>query len=136
MNLLLDTHIFLWLNQSPEKLQADLLTLCQDSANTLFLSHVSPWEIQIKHALGKLDLDAPLSEMIETQQRDNDLKLLPIELAHIYALEKLEHHHNDPFDRLLIAQAMVENMLIVTVDSKIKLYSGVKIYGLLSCDGG
>ena len=130
MNLLLDTHIFLWLNQSPEKLPFDLLDLCKDSANTLFLSHVSPWEIQIKTNLGKLDLNVPLHKMIETQQHDNDLKLLPIELAHIYVLEKLEHHHNDPFDRLLIAQAMVENMPIVTVDSKIKLYSGVKIYGL------
>ena len=130
MNLLLDTHIFLWLNQSPEKLPMDVLELCHDSANTLFLSHVSPWEIQIKTNLGKLDLNVPLHKMIETQQRDNDLKLLPIELAHIYALEKLEHHHNDPFDRLLIAQAMVENMPIVTVDSKIKLYTSVKIYGL------
>jgi PIN domain nuclease of toxin-antitoxin system len=130
VNLLLDTHIFLWLNQSPEKLSVDLLELCNDTKNTLFLSHVSPWEIQIKNALGKLDLDAPLLEMIQVQQRDNDLKLLPIELTHIYALAKLEHHHNDPFDRLLIAQAMVENMPIVTVDSKIKLYSGVKIYGL------
>ena len=130
MNLLLDTHIFLWLNQSPEKLPIDLFELCNDTENTLFLSHVSPWEIQIKHALRKLDLDAPLSEMIQIQQHDNDLKLLPIELTHIYALAKLEHHHNDPFDRLLIAQAMVENMPIVTVDGKIKLYSGVRVYGL------
>jgi PIN domain nuclease of toxin-antitoxin system len=130
MNLLFDTHIFLWLNQSPEKLPMDVLELCNDSANTLFLSHVSPWEIQVKTNLGKLDLNVPLHKMIETQQHDNDLKLLPIELTHIYALARLEHHHNDPFDRLLIAQAMVENMPIVTVDSKIKLYAAVKIYGL------
>lgn len=70
MNLLLDTHIFLWLNQSPEKLPVDLLELCNDTGNTLFLSHVSPWEIQIKHALGKLDLNVPLHKMIEIQQRD------------------------------------------------------------------
>jgi PIN domain nuclease of toxin-antitoxin system len=130
VNLLLDTHIFLLLNQSPEKLSVDLLELCNDTKNTLFLSHISPWEIQIKTNLGKLDLNVPLHKMIQTQQRDNDLKLLPIELPHVYALKKLEHHHNDPFDRLLIAQAMVENMPIVTVDGKINLYSGVKIYGL------
>jgi PIN domain nuclease of toxin-antitoxin system len=84
MNLLLDTHVFLWLNQQPEKLSANVLALCEDSKNTLHLSHVSPWEIQIKSKLGKLSLLSPLQEMIATQQHDNDLKLLPITLQHIY----------------------------------------------------
>ena len=86
MNLLLDTHIFLWLNQQPEKLSTNILALCEDSSNTLYLSHVSPWEIQIKNQLGKLSLDVPLQSMIETQQQENGLKLLPITLPHIYAL--------------------------------------------------
>ena len=76
MNLLLDAHVFLWLNQQPEKLSTNVLELCEDNKNTLYLSHVSPWEIQIKSKLGKLNLQIPLQEMIATQQRDNDLKLL------------------------------------------------------------
>ena len=122
MKLLLDTHIFLWLNQEPNKLSTKALKACEDSNNTLYLSHVSPWEIQIKNQLGKLELDEPLESMIKIQQQENDLKLLPIELSHIYALAKLPYHHNDPFDRLLIAQASVESMSLVTVDSKITPY--------------
>ncbi|NOQ63883.1 MAG: PIN domain-containing protein [Methyloprofundus sp.] len=118
MNLLLDTHIFLWLNEQPEKLSANILSHCEDRNNRLFLSHVSPWEIQIKHQLGKLMLDEPLQAMIETQQQDNDLQLLPIKLVHIYALAHLPQHHRDPFDRLLIAQASVEEMSLVTVDGR------------------
>jgi len=127
MNLLLDTHIFLWLNQQPEKLSPHVLALCEDSKNTLYLSHVSPWEIQIKTKLGKLDLHSPLQDMIATQQRDNNLQLLPIALKHIYALADLENYHQDPFDRLLIAQATVEAMPLITVDSKIIQYPIVTI---------
>ncbi|MBL0229896.1 MAG: type II toxin-antitoxin system VapC family toxin [Moraxellaceae bacterium] len=123
MKLLLDTHIFLWLNQEPEKLPAHILELCEDRENTLFLSQVSPWEIQIKHQLGKLKLATPLATMVETQQHENGLQILAITLPHIYALSELENHHNDPFDRLLIAQAKTESMLIITLDSKIKMYS-------------
>jgi PIN domain nuclease of toxin-antitoxin system len=128
MNLLLDTHVFLWLNQQPEKLSANVLALCEDSKNTLYLSHVSPWEIQIKSKLGKLSLQSPLQEMIATQQRDNGLKLLPITLQHIYALADLENYHQDPFDRLLIAQATVESMPLITVDNKIMRYPIVTIH--------
>ena len=122
MNLLLDTHIFLWLNQAIENIPA----LCENTNNTLYLSPVSPWEIQIKHQLGKLDLAVDLQKMIETQQQ-NGLKLLPITLAHIYALAQLENHHQDTFDRLLIAQATVESMPLITVDSKITRYPIVTI---------
>ncbi len=122
MNLLLDTHIFLWLNEQPEKLSANILSHCEEVNNTLFLSHVSPWEIQIKHQLGKLELGESLQSMIKTQQQDNDLQLLPIKLAHIYALAQLPFHHRDPFDRLLIAQVMVEEMSFVSVDDCIADY--------------
>jgi PIN domain nuclease of toxin-antitoxin system len=122
MKLLLDTHIFLWLNQEIENVPTTILSLCENSANTLYLSPVSAWEIQIKHALGKLDLAVSLQEMIAAQKQ-NGLVILPIELNHVYALAKLENHHQDPFDRLLIAQAMVESMPILTVDRKIINYS-------------
>jgi PIN domain nuclease of toxin-antitoxin system len=121
MNLLLDTHIFLWLNQNIENIPAHILALCEDTANTLYFSPASAWEIQIKHQLGKLELAVSLSEMIETQQQ-NGLMLLPILLTHIYALAQLENYHQDPFDRLLIAQSTVESMPLVTVDKKIIAY--------------
>jgi PIN domain nuclease of toxin-antitoxin system len=122
MNLLLDTHIFLWLNSEPEKVPPAAYDACCDPQNQLYLSHVSPWEIQIKQQLGKLELKAALPDLIETQARENDLHMLSIELPHIYALRHLPCHHNDPFDRLLIAQAMSESMVLVTVDRKISLY--------------
>ena len=125
MKLLLDTHIFLWLNQAPERIPAHFLKLCEDTQNHLLLSPASAWEIQIKHQLGKLALDAPLSVMIERQSLENGLNILPILLPHIFALSDLENHHNDPFDRLLIAQAKTESMMLLTMDSKIRAYSGV-----------
>lgn len=116
MKLLLDTHIFLWLNGQPEKLSDRILKHCEDSNNILYLSYVSPWEIQIKHQLKKLALDEPVQAMIKTQQQENNLQLLPISLEHIEALGTLPHYHRDPFDRLLIAQACVEEMALVTAD--------------------
>ncbi|CAK8717324.1 PIN domain-containing protein [Candidatus Electrothrix aarhusensis] len=122
MKLLLDTHIFLWLSSEPEKLSATAFDACRDPQNQLHLSLVSPWEIQIKQQLGKLRLQATLSELIEMQISRNGLSILPIELDHIYALNQLPRHHNDPFDRLLIAQALVESMVLVTIDRKISSY--------------
>lgn len=122
MKLLLDTHIFLWLNSEPNKVPSAAYNACCDPQNQLYLSYVSPWEIQIKQQLGKLHLRAALPELIETQVGDNGLNMLPIELPHIYALGQLPYHHNDPFDRLLIAQARIEKMVLVTVDRKISLY--------------
>ncbi|MCI5132540.1 MAG: hypothetical protein D3904_13755 [Candidatus Electrothrix sp. EH2] len=83
MKLLLDTHIFLWLNSEPGKVPSAAYDACCDPNNQLYLSHLSPWEIQIKQQLGKLQLRAALPELIETQTRENDLNMLPIELAHI-----------------------------------------------------
>jgi PIN domain nuclease of toxin-antitoxin system len=116
MKLLLDTHVFLWLNDAPEKLSEMARQACEDLHNCLYLSLVSVWEIQIKQQLGKLQLSASWQEMIKTQQQDNNLVLLPIELTHIAALSQLPAMHRDPFDRLLIAQAIHESMTIITVD--------------------
>ena len=123
MRLLLDTHAFLWLLGSPEKLSRAALQACQDPENTLWLSLVSIWEIQIKVQLKKLRLEAPLSELVEASLRENQMELLPIELAHILALDGLPHHHRDPFDRLLIAQAQIADVPLVTGDSAIGQYS-------------
>ena len=76
--------MFLWLDSAPEKLSPLALIFCQDQANELYLSLASVWEIQIKHQLGKLELDVSLAEMVRVQQTDNELKILSIGLPHIY----------------------------------------------------
>jgi len=122
MNYLLDSHVFLWLNDDPEKLSEKVLSLCRNMDNVLSLSHITPWEIQIKQQIGKLKLDNLIGNMIKLQQDENQLQLLPIELKHIYELETLPQFHRDPFDRLLIAQAKSESMILISADQKIKQY--------------
>ena len=122
MKLLLDTHTFLWLDSSPEKLSNTALAACEDPANQLYLSVVSAWEIQIKQQIGRLQLDVPLDQMIQGQQAANDLHILPVALHHVYALDELPLHHNDPFDRLLIAQAKAEQAWLVSIDSQFEPY--------------
>ncbi len=116
MRLLLDTHVFIWWDSDPDRLTDSTLSRLRDPDNTLLLSLVSVWEIQIKQSLGKLSLNRPLPELIESQRKTNGIEILPIELSHIYALGSLPGHHRDPFDRLLIAQAIAESIPIVTVD--------------------
>lgn len=86
------------------------------------------WELQIKSQLGKLNLSSSLPNFIETQQRVNNLEILPIELTHIYALEALPSHHRDPFDRILIAQAIVEKIPLLSVDSIFDVYPVQRIW--------
>ena len=116
MKLLLDTHIFIWWASEPDKLSPQLLALCEDRANDLVLSVASVWEMQIKLQLGKLQLKSPLQELIASQQQTNDIIVVPIELAHVLALQHLPTPHKDPFDRLLVAQAMVEGAILLSVD--------------------
>ena len=116
MKLLLDTHTFIWWDSEPAKLSSQALALCQDRTNTLLLSVASVWEMQIKLQLGKLRVSLPLRDLIESQQQVNSLQVLPIGLSHVLALENLPAHHKDPFDRLLIAQANVEDAFLVSRD--------------------
>jgi PIN domain nuclease of toxin-antitoxin system len=121
MKILLDTHAFVWMDNEPKKLSRRAQKLCQDPDNVLLLSVASIWEIQIKNQLGKLQLRMPLPEIIREQQ-ENGIEILPIEPAHIFALDSLPNHHKDPFDRLLIAQAIVESAVLVSADPLIKQY--------------
>lgn len=123
MNLLLDTHTFLWLVGSPALLSLTAHAAIQERSNTLYLSYASVWEMQIKLQLGKLVLPAALDCIVEEQQRVNNLQLLPIALGHIYALGALPSHHKDPFDRLIIAQSLAEDWRIVGNDSKFAAYN-------------
>lgn len=122
MKLLLDTHVFLWLRTAPGKIPEPVLAYYQDMDTDVFLSMASLWEMQIKHQLGKLELELPLSELVELQCLNNGLQILNIEPAHIYQLQTLPFHHNDPFDRMILAQAQVENLQLVSADSAFDLY--------------
>lgn len=122
MKVLLDTHTFLWWDSDPTNLPAQVLAVCQDTANILLLSVASVWEMQIKLQLGKLKLSLPLAEMIEGQTQTNNLQVLPIEVAHVLALDDLPLHHKDPFDRLIITQANVENATLLSGDARFKAY--------------
>ena len=116
MKLLLDTHAFLWLNDDSEQLSQTVKELCSSGEHDFYLSIASPWEMQIKNQLGKLSLAMPIAELINKNTQENNINLLPINLSHISYLEQLPAHHKDPFDRIIIAQAIIEDMTIVTID--------------------
>ena len=122
MRILLDTHIFVWWDDEPERLSKRAFDLCSDSNNTLILSVASVWELQIKYQLGKLTLRAPLQQIISDQQRVNGIEILPVTSPHVFALDKLPPIHKDPFDRLLIAQSIAENIGLLSVDAVFKDY--------------
>ncbi|NWF60748.1 MAG: type II toxin-antitoxin system VapC family toxin [Fischerella sp.] len=122
MKLLIDTHTFLWfINDSPQ-LSADAKALLESEVDVL-LSAASLWEIAIKTSLGKLTLPDPYDKFIPQQVTLNDLEILPISMAHLAVVARLPFHHRDPFDRLLIAQAMVEQVSIVSADAVFDSYT-------------
>ena len=121
MNLLLDTSTLIMLVQGrpvPEPARAAI----EDAHNRVLVSLVSPWEMQIKAGITKLMLHQPVRTIIDAQLAHGSFALLPITLDHVDALGSLPDHHRDPFDRLLIAQAMRENLTIVTGDAMIARY--------------
>ena len=109
-------------DSNPTRLSKTALNLLSDSNNYLFLSLVSVWEMQIKIQLGKLQVRADLGTLIAEQLSENNLGLLNVNLSHILTLSQLENHHKDPFDRLLIAQARIEKMTLVSCDSIFQAY--------------
>ncbi|WP_394826278.1 type II toxin-antitoxin system VapC family toxin [Pendulispora albinea] len=121
MKYLLDTHCWLWL-QSNRKRLASMIERFSDPANELLLSAASAWEISIKYALGKLPLPLPPAEYVPSRMRSSGTLGLPVHHAHALHVSTLPHHHADPFDRLLIAQAQCEGLPIVTVDPAFAAY--------------
>lgn len=122
MNLLLDTHAFIWLNNSPEKLSPPVRLRCEQGTDRFFFSLVSAWEMQIKQQLGKLHLQPIAAKIIEANLAENNIALLSITLDHIQYLNRLPLRHRDPFDRLLIAQAAIEGMTLVSADRVFEEY--------------
>lgn len=122
MNLLLDTHIFIWWEVTLKNLSTQRIQMLKDPQNTLYLSLASVWEMQIKIQNKKFSFPNPLADIIKGQQIINNLQILPINAEHIYELDNLPFHHKDPFDRLIIAQAVKENLTIVTDDAHFSAY--------------
>lgn len=122
MKLLLDTHSFIFYVDRPDAFPSMARAALEDSSNDLFLSVVSPWEIQIKSTLGKLQLSKPAAELVQAELDRAAIELLPITLHHIDALSRLPNHHRDPFDRLLVAQAIHEGLTLVSSDQTIAKY--------------
>lgn len=126
--VLLDTHTFLWWSLEPEHLPGPVFQLLQKPDTGVFFSAVSSWEAQIKAGLGKLILEEPLRKIVERELIRNRWQVLPVSLEHTWRLEDLPPLHKDPFDRLLIAQALVEDLTLVTRDPLIGGYPGVKTF--------
>lgn len=122
MRLLLDTHAFLWFVLNDPQLSTGAQSLLIDPANDVLLSPASYWEIAIKVRLGKLNLHAPYDDFLQRGLAGNDFDILPIEPRHTSVLTSLPLHHRDPFDRLLIAQAIVEAIPIVGMDTAFDAY--------------
>lgn len=122
MRILLDTHCWLWLQVSPERLQPQSMELVQDRANELLLSAASSWEIAVKHSLGKLTLPMAPAVYVPTRMASSGVTGLPVEHIHALRVAELPPHHRDPFDRLLIAQAQEDNLALMTADPQIRAY--------------
>ncbi|MTJ50779.1 type II toxin-antitoxin system VapC family toxin [Dolichospermum sp. UHCC 0259] len=118
MSFLLDTHILLWFLENDSKLSNQVREVITNRENLIFVSAISAWEISIKQSLGKLIAPSNLEEAL----RFSNLEILAMTLAHGIKVADLPMYHKDPFDRMLIAQALVEGLTIITVDQKFKFY--------------
>jgi len=121
MKYLLDTHVVIWHFDDSPKLLQEVTEIIKNSENTLYISSISLWEIAIKMNLGKLDLSITLEDLL-IRIKNSDAEILQIENEYLQNLSNLPFLHKDPFDRLLIATAIVEDLTIITVDDNIQRY--------------
>ena len=122
MRILLDTHCWLWMLVAPQRFSKSTLGILESPENELFLSAASSWEIAIKYQLGRLPLpEAPL-DYVPDRMLASGVAGLPVEHRHALAVATLPPHHRDPFDRILIAQSIVESLPIVTADAILARY--------------
>jgi PIN domain nuclease of toxin-antitoxin system len=122
MRILLDTHVFLWWITDDRRLSQQSIELISDGNNELLFSAASGWEIAIKAGLGRLDIPDPLDRFVSEHLFRNSIGALPIHLSHALHVVTLPQFHRDPFDRILIAQAQVEGLLILSSDKQIAAY--------------
>ena len=122
MRVLLDTHALLWYLSSDSRLSDKAIAVLGDHKTEAFVSIATLWELVIKISLGKIELAAPFEELFPSQLEENGFELLPVEIQHLRRLSELPFHHRDPFDRLLIAQAIEESLVILSVDEAFEAY--------------
>lgn len=122
MNLLLDSHVVIWAVDAPSKIGAQANLALRDPSNGLVFSAASIWEIGIKVGLGKLSLSLPFLQWFTKAKAELGLSILPITIEHADEQSRLPFHHQDPFDRLLISQARVENLTLISGDTQLDLY--------------
>jgi len=125
MKLLLDTHILLWWLAEPGSLSKEAQTAMSDGGNIVYVSAAVVWEMVIKKSLGKLAIPGNIEQVLQL----NNFNLLPITLAHALVADKLQPHHRDPFDRMLIAQAIHEGLTLVNRDAQIQQYPVSQMIG-------
>jgi len=122
VKLLLDTQCWLWMQASPQHFSSTARALVDDPDNVLLLSPVSAWEISTKYALGRLTLPIPPAEYVPSRMKSSGVDSLALQHSHALQVATLPWHHRDPFDRLLIAQAQVEGIPILSADRKLAAY--------------
>ena len=128
MKLLLDTHVFLWSVLEPELLSAEARSALEDAKNEVYVSATSAWEIAIKQSLGKLTLDRPAELWLPEAIEKTGFEAIDVSVTSALRVRALPWHHRDPFDRLLVAQALTEGLTLVTRDAQLTAY-GLTVLG-------
>jgi PIN domain nuclease of toxin-antitoxin system len=119
---LIDTHVWLWMQSDPDRLCDEAHAIVQDSRNSILLSAASAWEIAIKYRLGKLQLPEPPAAYVPDRMRRSGTSPLAVDHAHALRTAELPDHHQDPFDRVLVAQAQLLDLTIITADDQLSAY--------------
>jgi len=127
MNLLFDTHAFLWFSEDNPSLSKKTKLIIENPENNCFISMASLWEMAIKISLKKLNIKLNFNQMLEEIYK-HDFILLPIDFDHTVELTSMDFHHRDPFDRLIIAQSIVENLTIISIDKVFDKYNIKRIW--------
>ena len=127
MKYLLDTHALLWITTDDPKLSKKAKNIYLDAENEILLSIASIWELAIKSRIGKITFQKDLDDFVDAHIKGNNIEILKIELPHVLRIEKLPFHHRDPFDRLIIAQAIEDNLKILGADNTFDKYKVKRI---------
>ena len=125
---LLDTHTFIWYVTDNPRLSANVKRLIEDENNEKLVSIASIWEMAIKHSIGRLNFSLPFMEFVRQQLDVSNIGLLEINLDHIEVVASLPLHHRDPFDRLIIAQSMAEQIPVLSVDAIFDAYAIARLW--------
>ncbi len=128
MRLLIDTHVFLWFMTNDQQLSQLALDLIAKRENKLYLSAASIWEIAIKVSTGKLTLEAPFSDIFPREIERNNVDLLQITIPHLEQVSRLPFHHRDPFDRVITAQALTDELPLISADPAFDSYGVTRLW--------